>query len=205
MAFTLKNTIIESLAKAILERKIKFMDIRDKLPTMLRGELLELLITKSKKYFNTKIHDNLRTELMVKTCLDIEIHEDMVMVGQGNEIDRELIRDIVIKFDSPRIIYTIVSDIDMINSGEVALDELEEEDIIMASDNYKEVKQKAEELNLTDHIIELDATEYTIKEFQHPNWPRTMEFIRKHADVITEYEDNDSATDYMVDGYILGI
>lgn len=205
MVFTLKNTIIESLAKAILERKIKFMDVRDTLPTMLREELLELLIAKSKQYFNTKIYDNLRTELMVKTCLDIEIYEDMVMIGQGNEIDRELIRDIVIKFNSPRIIYTIVIDIDMINSGEVSLDELDEEDIIMASDNYKEVYQKAKELNLTDHIIELDAKEYTIREFQHPNWPRTMEFIRKHADFIWPDEPNDSATDYMVDGYILGI
>lgn len=162
---SLENSIIAHYVTQINEKKIKFVDIDKKLTHMIREKILDSLIQKKRDCFSKRIHESIRNELVVATAKNTNIDYDMRMVYNDIEITRECIEDIWIYFEESRMMYCLVD-----STYPIDLENVEEEDIIMMSDSYKDLEVFTKE-NDNYSIIHIESNVYgPIRQYQHPQW-----------------------------------
>lgn len=164
----LKRTLMEYYIQKIREKKIGFAQLEHNLPSMLRNELLDILIEEDRSLHHNKFYEDLKSELLVNSAEKIDVNEDMVLVWDGEMNDRQLVRDIHIQFREPRLMYAILD-----------TDEYEEpDDINIMSDCRKDLEYYT--YNGTLPISEIMVDFYRgIKEHSHPNWGKIYKCIEK--------------------------
>jgi len=170
---SLENRLITHYLTQINEKKIRFVDIDKNLNYMVREKILDRLIQKNKECFRKRIHESLRNELIVATAKNKNIDCDMRMLDNGVELTREYIEDVWIYFKEPRMMYCVIDSTDPID-----LENVEEEDIIMMSDSYKDLKSFTKE-NDDYSIIHIESNVYgPIRQFHHPQWENIHTYIK---------------------------
>ena len=170
---SLQNMLCSQYADLIEQGKVNFAFIEDKIPDLVREQLLDVLIEKDKKKFRKDIYDDLRTELLLATSKDIDYEVDMRSVWNGEFYERDMVKTLHIQFKEPRYMYAIVEDPEMID----------DDDYLMISDNEKMLKHFAK--NYSDHaqVIYTEISEFgPIDELQHPEWERINHFSSKFMD-----------------------
>jgi hypothetical protein len=169
---SLEHKLIAHYVFQINEKKIRFVDIDKKLNYMVREKILHGLIQKNRIRFNNRVHESLRNELIVATAKNKNIDCDMRMVHNGIEITREYIEDIWIYFKEPRMMYYLID-----LTEPIVLENIEEEDIIIMSDSYKDIEVFTRENN--DYsIIHIESNIYgPIRQFHHPQWENIHTYI----------------------------
>lgn len=170
---SLEDKLIAHYVTQINEKKIRFVDIDKKLNYMVREKILRGLIQKNRIRFNNHVHESLRNELIVATAKNKTIDCDMRMVDNGVELTREYIEDIWIYFKEPRMMYYLIDLTEPID-----LENVEEEDIIIMSDNYKDLEVFTRE-NDDYSIIHTESNVYgPIRQFHHPQWENIHTYIK---------------------------
>lgn len=172
---TLENQLYNYYVRMIREKKINFKDISEKLPYLVRDKIINFLIEDARcDYLNTHYQD-LKTELLVATSKKVEIYEDMRLVHHADGQDRELVRDIYIRFKEPRQMFAILD-----------TDEYEEEDDInMMSNNREDLKCYTE---YGHEIVEIFVDFYKqINEYEHPAWEQIYKFVEKHCGISDDF------------------
>lgn len=172
---TLEKQLYNYYLRMIREKKINFKDISEKLPYMVRDKIINLLIEDARCDYLNNHYQDLKTELLVATAKKVEIYEDMRLVHHADGQDRELVRDIYIRFKEPRQMFAILD-----------TDEYEEEDDInMMSNNREDLKCYTE---YGDEIVEIFVDFYKqINEYEHPAWEQIYKFVENHCGISDDF------------------
>ena len=161
---SLQKQLLSYYLNLIREKKIKFTDIEYKLPHMLKNKILNLLIEDGRCYYLNNQYQDLKAELMIATAQSVEVNEDMALVHDIDGVDRELVRDVYIKFKEPRQMFAILD-----------TDEYEEEDDInIMSDSREDLLQY--EMTISEIFVDFYKG---INEYRHPCWDKIFKFAEK--------------------------
>lgn len=171
---TLEKQLYNYYLTMIREKKINFKDISEKLPYMLREKIMNLLIEDARCDYLNNHYQDLKTELLLATAKNVEIYEDMHLVLHADGPDRELVRDIYIRFKEPRQMFAILD-----------TDEYEEEDDINIMSNNREDLEKYTQYG--HEIVEIFVDFYKQREYEHPAWDQIFKFAANHCGIYDEY------------------
>lgn len=180
----LKTKTLDYYVNQIEERKIKFVELDPKLGHGLREDLLAALRDRARNKFMKDVYEDFRTELMVATAKEVEIFEDMTLVGGPGGIDRDLVQDVYIKFKEPRLMYGIIwpDEDDDINDAD-------EDNVVMKSDSRSDLEKTAWVKDNGLPIIEFFAESYDeINQHEHPSWERIFKFAEKRCGLYKDIE-----------------
>ncbi len=186
----LKKQTLDYYVKQIEERKIKFVDLDPKLGQGIREDLIATLRNRARDRFMKTVYEDFRTELMVATAEEVEIFEDMTLVGGPDGIDRDLVRDIYIKFKEPRLMYGIMWQYEDDDN------EAEEDNVVMKSDSRSDLVKTdwAQDNGLP--IGEYFTDTYDeINQYEHPSWKRIFKFAQKRCRLYDAIEDDEPYED----------
>lgn len=188
----LTDQLLQYYIQQIKERKIKFIELEKKLPISITNHITSLLRRDAIKKYKETQFEEFKTELLVYTAENVEIHEDMRLVHDIDGVDREYVRDISIKFKDARKMYAVVED----PHPDFLMDQ---DNIIMMSDKKEEL-EKAFNLNHDDDLflVEMYVDYYhTINEYEHPSWERIFKYVEKKCEFYkdTEFESEEPYED----------
>ena len=187
----LKTKTLDYYVQQIEERNIKFVDLGPKLGHGLREDLIAALRYRARDKFMKNVYEDFQTELMIATAEEVEINEDMTLVGGPEGMDRDLVQDVYIKFKEPRLIFVIVWQYEDDDDNEP-----DEENVVMKSDSRSDLEKTAwvkdNGLSIREYFTE---TYDEINQHEHPSWERIFKFAQKRCglykdiDVEEPYED----------------
>jgi hypothetical protein len=192
MSLSLEYQLLKYYLTQIEERKITFTTLAPSLSCDIHDKLLDMIIGNAKTHFRDFIHNDLRAELLVITAKEVIIYEDMCR--RWNPVDmaytRAYVRDIYITLPHMRIMYALVHMDDVADNAEDDAVALDEDDIIMMSDNYTDlVNIIPEDSSIHTKIIQISMNVYQpIKEYVHPNWKSIYKFAEKRYPLYDGYD-----------------
>ena len=179
----LKTKTLDYYVNQIEERKIRFVDLDPKLGHCIREDLLAVLRGRAHDYFMKNIYEDFCTELMIATAENIEINEDMFLVDGPGGIDRELVRDIYIKFKEQRMMYGIIFQF------ENDEDDIDEDNVVMKSHCRSDLENTDLVTDSGLPIIQFFTDKYDeINEIEHPSWERIFKFAQKRRGLYEDIE-----------------
>lgn len=187
----LKTKTLDYYVKQIEERRIRFVDLDLKLGRGIREHLIASLRNRARDKFMKTVYEDFRTELMVATAKEVEIFEDMTLVGGPGGIDRDLVQDVYIKFKEPRLMYGIIWQYEGDDDNEA-----DEDNVVMKSDSRSDLEKTAWVKDNGLQIGEYFTDTYDeINQHEHPSWERIFNFAQKRCRLYDAIEDDEPYED----------
>ena len=176
---SLEDTLINMFYEKIKNNQLCFHKIRDQIPEIIADKIMDKLIQHSKFHFNTRIHSDLKSELMVNTAINLDVYEDMrVVIDHDGMPDRAYVRDIYMELKQPRIFWFIVDEDDL------DMNDMDEETILDISlcwdDNYQLIKKIADCNEM--YVVPFELSRIIIRDHEDVRWDNLYKFVEAKFD-----------------------